>query len=356
MSKMSVPPVPHLPRQSPPPVSQSVSGDARDLGEARSTLERAVMTLGTSFAVSFLVHVAVLAMLAFWVLRQPGFEILITDAGLSETPSAADIETLKLQIAPASVPKDDVSPLQSNVALEAASSGSPSTTIDVSLPDAPGLGVAGGGTGEGIFGTGSGAKSFVFVVDCSSSMSGGRFQRAIGELLGVIGRLRPDQRFFVVFYNHVSIPMFSEPVVMNFPFQVRAKKQPTRRKRRRRTGRFGNALVRGVNTRKPGRKGNVKRMLRGTPANKRKAKQWILRMRPTGGTKPREALQLALGLKSQVVYFLTDGEIPPDTPDVIRDGNRAKSVVHTVALGFEGSAELLKRIAAQNGGRYTFAR
>ena len=43
------------------------------------------------------------------------------------------------------------------------------------------------------------------------------------------------------------------------------------------------------------------------------ARNWITQIQPGGGTDPREAFQLALSLKPEVIFFLTDGAIPPAT-------------------------------------------
>ncbi len=58
-----------------------------------------------------------------------------------------------------------------------------------------------------------------------------------------------------------------------------------------------------------------------------------------------------------MIYFLTDGEIPPTTRDTVKRLNHAhKTVIHTIAFGTEEGADMLKAIARDNGGKYQFVR
>jgi hypothetical protein len=345
---ISPPPAP----AQPPPIPKSRPGGEPALDEP-TLWQRTLMLFGTSFGVSLLLHLCVLSMLAFWVFRVPMQEILVIDAGVFDPKKIAEVETQDVRIAPPSVPKDDVSPLKSNAAIHAVSSGSPQVDFDVKVPDLPGMGTGrAGGDGNGIFGSGTAARSYVFVVDCSASMHGARFTLAISELVQTIERLQPSQRFFVVFYSDVTMPLFSKPS----PFNSKDPGVDAGRFAAGRMNRFGNGLVVGGARRgKPARR-NAQPLLAATPANRARAKRWIFQIRPGGGTLPGDALRMALAMKPQVVYFLTDGEIPFSTPDVVRRANKSRVIVHTVALGYEGSADLLKTIAKQNNGEYKFVK
>ena len=58
------------------------------------------------------------------------------------------------------------------------------------------------------FGVSGYGQKFVYVVDCSGSMSERqKFERAVYELLQSIEQLKKDQEYFVIFYNHQSFPM-----------------------------------------------------------------------------------------------------------------------------------------------------
>jgi len=327
-------------------------------GEEPRLWERTLTLFATSFGVSLLLHVCVLSMLAFLIFRSPMPEILVIDSGVYDPKKIADVDTQVVKIAPPSVPKDDVSPLKSNAAVHAVASGSPEIDFEVEVPDLPGMGTnKGGGDGKGVFGSGTAAKSYVFVVDCSASMIGERFTLAISELVQTIGNLKSNQRFYVVFYSRETIPMFSRPSPVNAKdVSVDAGRFAARRLGGK-MNRFGGRRHPRAPQRVPKRtRRPTERLLTATVANRERAKRWIFQIRPGGGTLPGEALTLALALKPQVVYFLTDGEIPINTPEIVRDANKSKVIVHTVALGYEGSADLLKEIAEQNGGEYKFVR
>jgi hypothetical protein len=177
------------------------------------------------------------------------------------------------------------------------------------------LGAGGSGTGKGVgfFGTRARADSVVFVVDMSGSMADeGRFERAIDELIKSINLLQPSQRFFVFFYNNLTHPMLEQ---------------------------------------------RTAKLLAATPGNRTKAIKWIHSLRPDGDTFPDEAIERALKLKPQVIYFLTDGEIPNTVRKTAKRFNSdQKTVIHTIAFVYEGGAEMLRGIAIDNRGKYRFVR
>ncbi len=73
----------------------------------------------------------------------------------------------------------------------------------------PGRGASGGPPGEAVFfGARSKGDRFVFVVDNSSSMKGGRLEAAIAELLNATSALTPRQSFYVIFVSDRTYPMF----------------------------------------------------------------------------------------------------------------------------------------------------
>jgi hypothetical protein len=68
-------------------------------------------------------------------------------------------------------------------------------------------------------------------------------------------------------------------------------------------------------------------------------------------------MEMALALKPEAIYLLTDGEFDSyglnDLMDAIREGNADKQTrIHTVALGSPGDVESLRGIAGDNGGTY----
>lgn len=74
-----------------------------------------------------------------------------------------------------------------------------------------GGGGSGGGSGPNstiFFGTKSKGNRFVFVIDNSSSMKGGRLDMARAELLRTVENLSPKQSFYVIFVADQTYPMF----------------------------------------------------------------------------------------------------------------------------------------------------
>ncbi len=168
------------------------------------------------------------------------------------------------------------------------------------------------GLGAGFFGSKGAGKSFVYVVDCSGSMYGQRFRRAKEELVRSIGKLSPEQKFFVYFFNDRTFPLFDP---------------------------------------KP-----AKTMIPATPANRQRASAWIRSREPESTTDPLYALQQALELKPEVIFLLTDGELddPVEVQKMIRKNNKAHVVIHTIAFENEDGAVTLEAIAKENNGTFRF--
>jgi hypothetical protein len=174
------------------------------------------------------------------------------------------------------------------------------------------LGMAGGGGGKGVgfFGTRARADSVVFIVDTSGSMEGHRFDRAVEELTRSLNLLQPSQKFFIFFYSGSTFPMWGQ---------------------------------------------RSAKLLPATTGNRDKAIKWIKKFQPDGDTAPEDAIERALKLKPQVIYFLTDGEIPNTTRATAERCNKEhKTVIHTIAFEYEGGAEQLRGIAADSHGKYRF--
>lgn len=153
------------------------------------------------------------------------------------------------------------------------------------------------------------ANSVAFVIDASGSMSGMRFQRARTELVNAISKLEPNQRFFVVFYTDETYPMF-------FP-------------------------------------DNTIDLIPADQTNLRRVFNWIEQSQVQGGTQPQLAIALTLKLKPDVVFFLSDGNIPNETQGIVKYHN-AGSAVHTITFGSDVGARIMRQIALKNGGEYRF--
>jgi VWA domain-containing protein len=164
------------------------------------------------------------------------------------------------------------------------------------------------------FGIGGYGKSFVYVVDCSSSMlDAGKFDRARYELLQSIEQLSKDQSYFVIFYNHQAHPMLGEHPV------------------------------------------------RATEDQIKKTTQWVQGFEAGGGTFPLPALLQALSMRPDAIYFLSDGQFDPSTIQELRTRNRGNVrlhtrpiPIHTIAFYDRFAEGLMRAIARNSGGDYRF--
>lgn len=179
-----------------------------------------------------------------------------------------------------------------------------------------GAGPAGGQTRVTFFGPEGTGRLFVFVIDHSASMSdnGGRaFLAAKRELSRAIDTLTDTNRFNVVFYNSEPKPLFSQPLVV------------------------------------------------ADDIRKTSAKRRIAAYQPSGGTDHASALYMALRLKPEVIFFLTDGDATTrlnrgQLAGIARfnSGNTQINVIqfgigpNTVPVAF------LPELARMNGGQFRY--
>lgn len=173
--------------------------------------------------------------------------------------------------------------------------------------------LSGGGAGASFFGVSSRGTRFAYIVDISRSMADERkFEFAMRELARSIKALPDYASFFVVLFS-------SELMVPSM------QKGWTRARRE-----------------------SVTRLIR-----------WLDdQVDPAGGTQPSPAFQyvFALERRPDAIFFLTDGEIPPDTAGNVANLNsRGRGVViNTIAFGSRPSQDQLKEIARRSGGVYRY--
>ena len=77
-------------------------------------------------------------------------------------------------------------------------------------------------------------------------------------------------------------------------------------------------------------------------------------MRANGLTDPLGSMQLALRLKPDVIYFLTDGNFHLKTARALSRIRQPRSVIHTITFGEREAEPLMKSIAVANRGTYRF--
>ena len=164
-----------------------------------------------------------------------------------------------------------------------------------------------------------GGNHFVYLVDSSGSM-GDAFESARAELLSSIDVLKPDQRFYVVFFD-------AEPDFMRLTDPA---------------------------TDEP-------RSAFATPENKQALRRWAMRVSKNRGRAPYEPLKFALELKPDVIFLLSDGEFPQGIEDLLKENNLYEnlfgdtgpiSIVHTIGYHSREGETRMRRIAEQNQGQY----
>ena len=92
---------------------------------------------------------------------------------------------------------------------------------------------------------------------------------------------------------------------------------------------------------------------------KRLATDFVGRITASGGTRHMEALTLALNLRPDVIFFLTDADEPQLSPDELAKLRRLNHGTSINAIEFgagspSGAANFLKRLARENGGNYGY--
>lgn len=178
---------------------------------------------------------------------------------------------------------------------------------------------SGNGAGHGeFFGLNSKSKRIVYVVDSSKSMNfphesvgKTRLGRVKLELAKAIYSMDENQEFFVIFFSDFAIPMPAR------------KLQPA------------------------------------TPEAKNKFLSWVARVPGVGTTEPLEALLLALRLQPDTIYFLTDGQFNPKIVSAFnkvaeKSQRHQRIIVNGICLGNREGEQLIRELAEQNSGSYTF--
>lgn len=192
--------------------------------------------------------------------------------------------------------------------------------------DIPGAGqLAAGGQGSGTGGTGGRARvrvfgvegegrTFVYVFDRSVSMTGQRLALAKAELLRSLESLETTHQFQIVFFN-------DRQQVFDLS-------------------------------------GGQRRMPFATDRAKSLAERFVGGITADGGTDRLSALERALRMRADVIFFLTDADDPMSNSELasLRRKNRGTAVC-TIEFGVgprQGRPNFLERLAKQNGGSYVY--
>lgn len=317
------------------------SGPVRDLegiGRLRATIEalhaerirllrqRRIHLIMLGLAISLPFHIAIALWLASVYLPAAAgptgpevvFELgVLNDEKLAD--GATELEALPLEDS-AAIAGDLPSALEATTpavaadrtstgALEAAGGG----PVGPGSPSSGGgLGIGGGAGGTSFFGVGGRGSRFAYVVDVSGSMSqDDRLAIAFEELKRSIGAL-PD-------YASLLLLLFSDRTFQP-PFQ--------------------------------------NGYLRAMPGNVTRVKRWLDEVGPMGGTDPSSSFELIFNMDPppDIVFFLTDGEIPPHIAGWIasRNGREGKKrfPIHCIAFSPDAGQEPLRKIARESEGTF----
>jgi hypothetical protein len=180
------------------------------------------------------------------------------------------------------------------------------------------LGEPGGKARVRLFGVVGEGYKFVYVFDRSDSMNWFEqrpLRAAKAELVASLQGLGETHQFQIIFYNH-------EPLVFN----------PA---------------------------GHPYRLAFGTEENKRRAQRFVESVIASGGTRHMEALLLALSMRPDVVFFLTDADDPQLSDAEIHTIVRraGATTIHTIEFGYGSQSRpdnFLVRIARLTGGQHVY--
>ncbi|MFQ5730893.1 MAG: VWA domain-containing protein [Planctomycetaceae bacterium] len=296
----------------------------------------------SAFVVSTVVHVGLLLVCWWWLLaaerravdidlrgvwadsesvrfdldplpKQPAETSLQRDPGSS--PGTLFVRERTLKLPPVSEPNESVVVTRSSDrAFEEALAENVGALKGTGTGNSPGSGNGGGANaGKGFFGIKPDIGSCVYVVDCSGSMNQKhasqwktRFRRLKAELLRAIGNMRPEQRFYIIFFNDSPIRMPAQTL------------QPADAK------------------------------------TKRRYLEWMVKQRAVGETDPRGAMHYALKLQPDTIYFLTDGAFAFKMKRDLMSIRQSSTVIHTFAFGNRSGEPVMKQLAEQNGGKYHY--
>jgi hypothetical protein len=175
----------------------------------------------------------------------------------------------------------------------------------------------GGAAKTSLFGVEGEGFKFLYVFDRSMSMSepdDRPMAAAKAELIASLESLDRVHQFQIIFFNH------EEPRVFN----------PS---------------------------GKPDRLAFADDASKQAARDFLAKISADGATRPEPALNLAVRMRPDVIFFLTDGEdLDYAMIDRITRANRSRATIHAIQFGVgkRKPSSLLTELAEQNGGRCAY--
>ncbi|MEM7474264.1 MAG: hypothetical protein AAF483_04670 [Planctomycetota bacterium] len=159
------------------------------------------------------------------------------------------------------------------------------------------------------FGAKSKGRKFVFVVDNSNSMTNGRLETALSELMATVDGFGPKESFYIIFFSDTAYGMFHP---------------------------------------RP-----AKGLIPATPRNKERLRTWLYSVQMCLKTKGEEAVRMAVSLNPDVIYILGDGAFTDNTQKILTAPHNRIIPINTLGMEVnDKGASQLKSIAAANNGTY----
>ncbi|HBV62938.1 MAG TPA: hypothetical protein DEF45_07955 [Rhodopirellula sp.] len=271
-------------------------------------------------SVSLVVHVAVLLILAslFINVEDDGIKGIVI---ISSPPSETPLQEVVIEPRPLEVTEPNDA--------EASESPAPQEVVraePVNAPDfmecisgaaiKPPASAAAAGTGKAapkskpaFFGSKVSAVDYVFVIDNSNSMTKGRFETALNELLRAVSQLTARQRFYVIFYSDTAYPLFHPKPATD--------------------------------------------LVNATSRNKQRLKAWLDTVQLCLKTNGKEAITAAFALKPDVIFVLGDGAFTDKASSFFASRPQKKIPLHTLGMEVKAKDSVgFQKLAKSNGGTY----
>jgi len=309
--------------------SEATAEQAPVAEEASPDRRRLFRTDIPSWLVSTLFHLVVfviLALCSFRIAQEDSAVAIIssrdvTDSEFEEIDDSFDLEVEPIEdlsALPSEMPDPglanlgEIASVDTTPLADVGSMAAPTSLADIGAPfGSTGTGLASSGMGDGgatFFGKRSSGRRFVFVVDNSNSMTKGRFETALHELVETVKKLGPEQEFYVLFFSDTAYPLFHPQPVSSY--------------------------------------------VKATPENKLKLRKWLTYVELCLRTDAAEAVEAALKLRPDAVYLLGDGEFTDNTVAVVKK-LKDKVPIHTLGMEINPRGERdMRAISDATGGTY----
>ncbi len=286
--------------------------------------ERLLKQLGTN-SISIAIHVGILLLLASFFIASPKKQELVILSTPSTSESVVEeftIEPETIEITePTELEEAEASPAEEVMPETAVAEAAPNFLAAVSgeaiKPPAapakpapiPGDGMASAKGKPTIFGSKFAAINYVFVIDNSNSMTKGRFETALIQLMLTVNQLTPKQRFYVIFYSDTSYGMMH-------PNTVRS-------------------------------------LVPATPQNKLRLGQWLNTVPLCLRTNGKAAIQAAIDLNPDMIYVLGDGAFTDKAAQHFASNPHPRIVINTLGMEVDAkNAKEFQLLATSHRGTY----